>query len=169
MPVYTLIAKCLKICISIVLGMQIIVLPVSALENKDVPNYVLTDVTGRDFHGQDLSLSSFAGAVAREADFSGANLHGIILTQADFLGANLNGVDLSDTLADRVNFKKTDLRNAVLTNMIASGGSFAGAMIEGADFSYVVMDRADKNQLCREASGINPTTGIDTYESLGCG
>ena len=51
---------------------------------------------------------------------------------------------MTDTLSDRVNFQKTDLRNAVLVNMIASGSSFAGAQIEGADFSYAVLDSDDQ-------------------------
>ncbi len=134
----------------------------------EVPNYVLTNVTGRNFHGEDLSKSSFAGAIAREADFSDADLHGTTLTRADFLGANLQGVDLTDTLADRANFQKTNLRNAVLTNMIAMGSSFAGADIEGADFSFAVLDGDDQKRLCEEADGINPTTGIATRDSLEC-
>ena len=137
-------------------------------EMSNQPNYVLTNVTGRDFHGQDFSRSSFAGAIARDANFSNANLHGTTLTRVDFLGANLEGVDLSDTLADRANFKGTNLRNAILTNMVAMGSSFAGADIEGADFSYAVLDSDDQRKLCLEAEGVNPTTGIATYDSLEC-
>ncbi len=137
-------------------------------EAGEQPNYVLTNVTGRDFHGQNLSNTSFAGAIAREADFSEADLSGTTLTRVDFLGANLQGVDLTDTLADRANFQETDLSNAVLTNMIAMGSSFAGANIEGADFTNAVLDSDDQARLCREAEGINPTTGISTLESLEC-
>ena len=94
-------------------------------EGEEVPSYVRSDITGYDFHGEDLHLSSIAGAVARDADFSEVDLHGTTLTLSDLKGSNLNGIDLTDTLADRVNFQKTDLRNSILVNMIASGSSFA--------------------------------------------
>ena len=48
-------------------------------EGDEVPSYVRSDITGFDFHGEDLHLSSIAGAVARDADFSGVDLHGTTL------------------------------------------------------------------------------------------
>ncbi len=144
--------------------------PVDAVlqQGDEVPNYVRADITGIDLHGEDLSKSSIAGAVAREANFSDVDLHGTVLTLSDLKGSNMQGVDLTDTLADRVNFQKTDLRNAILVNMIASGSSFAGANIEGADFTFAVLDSDDQLNLCKVASGVNPTTGIATKESLEC-
>ncbi len=134
----------------------------------EVPNYVRSQITGIDLHGQDLSKSSIAGATARDANLSDVDLHGTVVTLADLKGSNLNGIDLTDTLSDRVNFQKTDLRNAVLVNMIASGSSFAGAQIEGADFSFSVLDSDDQRNLCEIAQGTNPVTGVDTRESLEC-
>ncbi len=134
----------------------------------EVPNYVRSQITGIDLHGQDLSKSSIAGATARDSNLSDVDLHGTVVTLADLKGSNLNGIDLTDTLSDRVNFQKTDLRNAVLVNMIASGSSFAGAQIEGADFSYAVLDSDDQKNLCKIAEGVNPVTGIETRVSLEC-
>ena len=82
-------------------------------EGDEVPSYVRSNITGFDFHGEDLHLSSIAGAVARDADFSEVDLHGTTLTLSDLKGSNLNGINLTDTLADRVNFQKTDLRNSI--------------------------------------------------------
>ncbi len=135
---------------------------------EEVPNYVRSDITGFDFHDQDLSRSSIAGSVARDANFSGVDLHGTVLTLSDLKGSNLQGINLADTLSDRVNFQKTDLRNAILTNMIAAGSSFAGARIEGADFTYAVLDSDDQKNLCKIAEGVNPITGIATKDSLEC-
>ena len=70
----------------------------------EVPSYVRSDITGFDFHGEDLHLSSIAGAVARDADFSNVDLHGTVVTLADLKGSNLNGIDLTDTLSDPVEY-----------------------------------------------------------------
>ena len=69
---------------------------------------------------------------------------------------------------DRADFVATDLRDAVLTGVIASGSSFSNAQIEGADFTDALLDRDDQRRLCRDAEGINSSTGVATFDSLGC-
>jgi uncharacterized protein YjbI with pentapeptide repeats len=131
-------------------------------------DYTLTNQSGQDFHGQDLSETSFAGAVARKATFDAADLHGAIFTQGAFASASFRGANLSDVLMDRVDFTGADFTGALLEGVIASGSSFAGATVTDADFSGAILDRADQLALCRQASGRHPLTGVDTRLSLGC-
>jgi uncharacterized protein YjbI with pentapeptide repeats len=70
---------------------------------------------------------------------------------------------------DKVDFSGADFSGALLRGVIAAGSSFAGATVTGADFSDALIDRADQRALCRDASGTNPITGVDTRLSLGCG
>ena len=131
-------------------------------------DYTLTNQNEQDFSGQDLAHTSFAGAQARHSSFRDADLQGAILTQAAFPEADFSGADLSDVLMDKVDFSGADFTGALLRGVIASGSSFRGATVTGADFSDALLDREDIRALCREASGTNPVTQVDTRESLMC-
>ncbi|MFM7313176.1 MAG: pentapeptide repeat-containing protein [Cyanobium sp.] len=154
-----------------------LLLPVCLLLAVPVPvgaefsgvDYTLTNQNEQDFSGQDLAHTSFAGAQGRHSSFRGADLHGAILTQAAFPDADFTGADLSDVLMDKVDFSGADFSGAVLQGVIASGSSFRGATVTDADFSDALLDREDIRSLCREASGTNPVTGVETRLSLGCG
>jgi hypothetical protein len=44
----------------------------------------------------------------------------------------------------------------------------AGADIAGADFTDALIDNFQRLKMCKKAKGTNPSTGIETRESLFC-
>lgn len=142
-------------------------IPVALAQDSTV-DYTLTDLSFRDFSGQQLTGTSFAAAEMREANFQGADLSRTILTKASFLRANLDSANLSGTFADRVIFDEANLTNVRFTDAILTSSSFREAAIAGADFSGAILDRYQIGQLCQYADGTNSITGIATRDSLGC-
>ncbi|WP_293089045.1 pentapeptide repeat-containing protein [Okeania sp. SIO3B5] len=140
----------------------------SAQAQENTVNYTLTDLKYRDFSHKDLHGTSFAGAVMWGANFQGANMQQTIITKGDFFQANLSDVDFTDTFADRVTFDQTDLTNAIFTDAMLSSSTFGNAVVTGADFSGAIVDRYQVKLMCKNASGINPITGVATRDSLGC-
>ncbi|WP_254216787.1 pentapeptide repeat-containing protein [Synechococcus sp. CCY 9618] len=152
----------------LLLTLLLVAPPVARADDQDRVDYTLTNQSGKDFSGEQLAGSSFAGATGRQANFQGADLHGAILTQAAFPEADFSGADLSDTLMDKVDMSGVDLTGAVLRRAIASGSDFTGATVTDADFTDALIDRVDQRILCRDARGSNPVTGADTRQSLDC-
>jgi len=96
----------------------LIAAPIARADFQDRVDYTLTNQSGKDFSGQQLAGSSFAGATGRQARFRDADLHGAILTQAAFPDADFRGADLRDALMDKVDMSGADLTGAVLRGAI---------------------------------------------------
>lgn len=143
-------------------------LPVFAASSAAIRAIDDVEVSSRNYSGQSLIKAEFASAKLENANFSQADLRGAVFNGSDLANANLHGIDFTDGIGYLSNFAGADLTDAVLVSAMLLRSNFRDAIVTGADFSFAVLDRAQTTLLCKTASGVNPVTGVDTRESLGC-
>jgi uncharacterized protein YjbI with pentapeptide repeats len=122
----------------------------------------------KDFSEQTLIEAEFYDENLKGADFHNANLEGAVFNGSKLLNANWQGVNFKNGIAYLTDFTGADLTNAILTEAMMLRSKFDQATITGADFTNAVVDSLQQRKLCERASGVNPTTGVSTKESLEC-
>lgn len=153
----------LAIVFAVIIGWSVGLAPALAVDyNKEF-------LVGADFSGRSLTDASFTKANLRESNLSGADLHGVSFFGANLEGANLTGANLQNATLDTARFSRANLSNANLAGAFAFNAKFDGAMIDGADFTDVDFRQDVLDALCDRATGINPTTGRKTRDTLNCG
>ena len=153
------------VTLSATFGLQSHVLAASSAAIRAFDDVTLSD---RNFAGQSFVQSEFSDADLEAADFSNADLRGAVFNGVNLKGANLHGADLTDGISYLTTFEGADLTDAVFTSAMMLRSRFTNAKVDGADFSFAILDRTEISRLCENAGGVNPTTGIETRESLGC-
>lgn len=157
---------------AIVLALVILLFPLSAqaASSSAIGRGVSdeSELTGKDFSGQNLQKAEFSNANLENTNFSNADLRGVVFSGSNLNKANLHGADFTYGMAYLVDFRDADLSDAVLVEAVMLRSRFDGAAIAGADFSDAVLDGPQLKKLCAQATGVNSKTGVPTRESLGC-
>lgn len=133
-------------------------------------DYANLDITGQDFSNGKYKGKDFTQVIAKGTSFRNSNLQGCrffkaYLVNTDFSGADLRGATLEDTSMDGANLKDTIAAGAYFSASLLDVGS-----LEGADFTDSSIPPKTLIQVCErdDVKGKNPSTGVDTMESLMC-
>tara|TARA_B100000945_G_scaffold90479_1_gene70585 strand:- start:467 stop:1015 length:549 start_codon:yes stop_codon:yes gene_type:complete len=155
----------LLIFLPLMFGLLINPISANALYPSD-PSSV--DVLKEDYRGKDLQNTEYVKYDLSSQDLGEVNLQGAYMSVTTAANSSFKGANMKDLIAYATRFDNADLSDADLTNGELMKSVFDGAVIEGTDFTNANLDLSQRKALCSRASGTNPKTGIDTFDSLEC-
>ena len=134
-------------------------------------DYANLDITGQDFSNASYKGKDFTQVIAKGTKFMNSNLQGCrfykaYLVNTDFTGSDLRGASLEDTSMDGAMLKNANVGGAYFSASLLDAAS-----LENADFTDAQLPPKLLPRVCERenfAFGTNPTTGVDTRESLMC-
>jgi uncharacterized protein YjbI with pentapeptide repeats len=153
----------------IVLAVVLLISPVSAqAASSSTVTLSGGDEIPSDLSGRDLVRAEFTNLELENTNFSDANLRGAVFNGMILDGVNLHSIDFRQGIAYLVSFKNVDLTDARLEDAMMLRSTFKNVDITGADFSGAILDMIEVQKLCKNASGVNSKTGVETRASLEC-
>jgi uncharacterized protein YjbI with pentapeptide repeats len=130
------------------------------------------NLSGSDFSYQNLKGVAFQQSVVRDTNFKGTNLFGSSFFDATLDGSNFEDADMTLSNLEMAQLTRANMKNTVAREMYVGGSTIVDDIksIENSDWTDTYLPKYQKKVLCNHptAKGTNPTTGVDTRESLMC-